>query len=76
MTTDKTKVIDRKKVLKDLIVAFLMPTLIGKSLILYFGLQYSNYPGEGYGYGLIATVIFTLAMAGRLIWKYRNVEDL
>jgi hypothetical protein len=74
MTTDKP--LERKAMIKDLIVAFLVPTLIGKSFVLYFGLNYSNNPGEGYGYGLVASILFTLTMVGRFIWKYRNYEDL
>jgi hypothetical protein len=65
----------KKLDLKDLIIAFLFPTLIGKSLMLYFGLNYSNEPGEGYGVGLVLSILFTCAMAGRFIWKYRNYED-
>jgi len=59
----------------DLIVAFLLPTLLGKSLVLYFGLNYSNYPGEGYGIGLTISILFTLCMVGRFLWKYRNYND-
>ena len=59
----------------ELIVAFLLPTLFGKSLILYFALNYSNYPEEGYGYGLAASIAFTLAMAGRFILKYKNYQN-
>ena len=59
----------------ELIVAFLLPTLFGKSLILYFGLNYSNYPEEGYGYGLAGSIAFTLAMAGRFIWKYKDYSE-
>ncbi len=69
-TTQKSKL-----KLGDLILAFLMPTLFGKSLVLYFGLNYSNYPGEGYGYGLIAAIAFTLTMVARFLWKYRDYED-
>lgn len=52
-----------------------MPTLFGKSLVVYFGLNYSEFPGEGYGYGLTLSIIFTLSMLGRFVWKYRNIED-
>ena len=63
------------KVFKDFLKVFIVPMLINKFFMLYFGVNYSNNPGEGYGYGLIATVVFFLATCGRLIWKYRNVED-
>lgn len=61
--------------LKDLLLASLMPTLIGKLLVVYFGLNYSAFPGEGYGYGLAASIGFTLVMAARFLWKYRNYKD-
>lgn len=59
----------------DLLVSFLFPTLIGKSLLLYFGLNYSEHPGEGYGYGLVFAFTLTLCMVGRFLWKYRNYDD-
>lgn len=62
--------------LKNFLIAFLMPTLIGKSLVVYFGLHYSEFPGEGYGYGLAGSMLFTVTMLGRFLWKYRNVEDI
>ncbi len=65
-----------KKILKDFIVSFLVPTLIGKSFVLYFGIQYSNYPGEGYGYGLIISLFITAFNLIRFAWKYKDVEDL
>lgn len=61
---------------KDFILTFIIPTLINKVFMLYFGLNYSSYPGEGYGYGLVATIIFLAFMIGRFIWKYKDVEDL
>jgi hypothetical protein len=66
----------RSKSLRDFIIAFAVPTLVGKVLIFYFGIHYSNEPGEGYGYGLIASIAFTVINALRFIWKYRNTEDI
>lgn len=59
----------------DLVFAFLCPMLIGKSLVLFFGARYSSYPGEGYGYGLALSILFTLSMIARFLWKYRHYED-
>jgi len=59
----------------ELIIGFVTPMLLGKFLILYFGSAYSNNPGEGYGYGLVISIVFTLCMMARLLWKYRNHED-
>jgi hypothetical protein len=67
---------DKKTVLKDFILAFLVPTLVNKMFMLYFGLNYSEFPGEGYGYGLVASILFLIFSLVRLVWKYRNVEDL
>jgi hypothetical protein len=64
------------KVLGHFIRAFLLPTLIGKVCILYFGLNYSDNPGEGYGIGLVISILFTVTMLGLFLWKYRNHEDL
>jgi hypothetical protein len=61
--------------LKDFLLPFLFPTLIGKCLILYFGLNYSDNPGEGYGTGLVLSIAFTLTMLGRFLWKFRDYED-
>ena len=63
------------KVLKDFIIVFLFPTLINKVFMFYFGLKYSAYPGEGYGYGLIATIVFLVLSLGRFLWRYRNTPD-
>jgi hypothetical protein len=62
-------------VLKDFIKVLIVPLLINKAFMLYFGLNYSSHPDEGYGYGLIATILFLFFTVGRFIWKYRNIED-
>lgn len=62
-------------VLKDFLIVFLGPTIVNKVFMVYFGLQYANYPGDGYGYGLIATIIILFITMGRLIWKYRHNPD-
>jgi hypothetical protein len=65
-----------QKDLKRFLLAFLMPTLVGKSLVVFFGLNYSQYPDEGYGYGLTGAMLFTVFMLCRFVWKYRHVEDI
>lgn len=65
-----------KKALIAFLRAFILPTLAGKVAILYFGLNYSKYPGEGYGYGLAASLLFMLTMLSTLVYKFWNVEDL
>ncbi|MBC7466331.1 MAG: hypothetical protein H7256_10095 [Bdellovibrio sp.] len=65
-----------KTTMKAFLRSFLMPTLIGKSLVLYFGINYSLSPDEGYGYGLAASIAFTFCSLVLFAWKYRNHEEL
>lgn len=67
--------LSQNNVLKDFVKVLVVPLIINKFLMFYFGIHYSNYPGEGYGYGLTATVIFLFITVGRFLWKYRNVQD-
>jgi hypothetical protein len=62
-------------IVKDFLQVFLVPTLANKALLIYFGINYSAYPGEGYGYGVIASVVFLLLGVFRFVWKYRGIED-
>lgn len=64
-----------QQTLKDFLKVLLIPLLINKFFMMYFGLMYSNNPGEGYGYGFAATIFFLLFNCGRFIWKYRDIED-
>jgi hypothetical protein len=61
--------------LKTYIRIFLVPTLINKAFLLYFGLQYSMYPGEGYGYGLIITICLTLFSFAYFVWINWDAEE-
>ncbi|MES2965125.1 MAG: hypothetical protein V4760_14665 [Bdellovibrionota bacterium] len=47
----------------------LVPLMVTKVLILYFGIHYSMYPGEGYGYGLAFFCAFTVISCLVFIWK-------
>lgn len=51
------------------------PAVLSKMLLLYFGSMYSSHPGDGYGWGLIASILMTLVTVGRFLWKYRNFES-
>jgi hypothetical protein len=62
-------------VLKDFLKVFLVPILVNKMFMLYFGVNYSNYPGRGYGYGLIGTILFLVFTCARFVWKYKDIED-
>jgi hypothetical protein len=54
---------------------FLVPTLVIKSGIMFFGLNYSMYPGEGYGYGLAICLALTIINFGIFLWTFRNYSD-
>jgi uncharacterized membrane protein YdjX (TVP38/TMEM64 family) len=60
---------------RDFVIALLSPMIFGKACIIYFGMNYSQYPGRGYGIGLCISILFTLTMIGRFLWKYRNYQD-
>lgn len=51
---------------------FIMPMIVIKFFLLYFGLNYSQYPGEGYGYGLVATLIVTVCSFAYFLWSNRG----
>lgn len=46
-----------------------LPLIVIKVILLYFGLNYSQYPDEGYGYGLAATIAFSLASFAYFLWS-------
>jgi hypothetical protein len=52
-----------------------MSSAVNKTCMFYFGINYSQYPGRGYGYGLFLTVVYMFGSAGYMIYKYRNTGD-
>lgn len=72
----RIKSIPTQRRLFDFIRSFLMPMLVGKTGVMFFGLKYSQYPDHGYGYGLLLSVLITVLSLLGLIYKYRNIEDL
>lgn len=54
---------------------FFVPTILIKAGIMFFGLNYSMYPGEGYGYGLIACILLTILNFSYFLWKFRNYSE-
>lgn len=67
---------DSQRKLTRYLRAFLVPMLVSKSFILYFGLKYSEYPGDGYGYGLIAAIVVTLANFGLFLYKSAQAGEM
>lgn len=59
----------QKEAMKLFLRAFLVPTLVTKILIVYFGLHYADYPGEGYGYGLIISIGLMVANFAFFLYK-------
>ncbi|MBC7755001.1 MAG: hypothetical protein H7Z71_12235 [Moraxellaceae bacterium] len=66
---------ESRKLLTDFLRSFLIPTLIGKSFVLYFGINLADHPDEGYGYGLAAAMAFTVFTLCLFIWRHRNYQD-
>lgn len=54
---------------------FLLPTLILKAAIIYFGLHYSQDPGAGYGWGLVAAIALSLANFAYFIYVNWNDDS-
>lgn len=65
-----------KAKLSHFIAAFLVPMLLCKTAVLYFGLNYAELPGQGYGIGLAISIVITILLIIHFLWKYRNYEDL
>lgn len=56
--------------------AFIVPTILLKVFLLYFGLNYSAHPGRGYGVGLLATIILSLINFGYFLYlNWNDTED-
>lgn len=49
----------------------IVPLFITKTAALYCGIKMAQYPGEGYGYGLIASLSLTIASFLWFIQKYK-----
>ncbi len=62
-------------VVRDFVKTLLFPMLVNKAFMLYFGLNYSSNPGQGYGYGLVLTVVVLFTTIGVFLWKYKDIED-
>ncbi|PKL74716.1 MAG: hypothetical protein CVV27_19070 [Candidatus Melainabacteria bacterium HGW-Melainabacteria-1] len=74
-TLDSTQPAKPKLDITEMAISFVMPALFGKLLILYFGSNYSSKPGQGYGIGLSITILFTLVMLGRFVWRYKDYSE-
>ena len=68
-------VAERKLTLKNLVVFMVMSAAVNKTFMFYFGINYSQYPGRGYGWGLLITVVYMVVSAGWMIYKFRNTND-
>ena len=54
---------------------FLVPTLVLKMGILYFGIHYSSNPDVGYGWGLVICIVLSLFNFGIFIYKNWSAVD-
>ena len=64
-----------RELLGGLIKFMFISTAVNKCFMFYFGINYSRFPGYGYGWGLAATVFYMLSSAGYLIYKYRDRNE-
>lgn len=64
-----------KIILFDFLKVFLLPMCVNKFFLLYFLVNYSNYPGRGYGYGAIISLTLLVVTIVLFLWKYRNIDD-
>lgn len=60
---------------RDLFFTLLFPILVGKVGLVFFGLMYSAYPGDGWGYALLGMIFVSLTLIVRFLWKYRHYDD-
>jgi hypothetical protein len=60
---------------RDLFFTLLFPILIGKVGLVFFGLMYAAYPGDGWGYALLGMIALSLTLVARFLWKYRDYDD-
>ncbi|HEX4925915.1 MAG TPA: hypothetical protein VFV50_17615 [Bdellovibrionales bacterium] len=57
-----------------MLIFMVISTAVNKCFMFYFGINYTNHPGRGYGWGLAATLLYMLCSAGYLIYRYRDHE--
>ena len=46
--------------LTSFIPTFLIPLIFTKTALLFFGINWGNHPGQGYGYGFFVAILFLL----------------
>lgn len=73
--TSTAKEVSQESKLFSYAKTFLVPTLVLKGFVMYFGLNYSMHPGEGYGWGLLVTISLTLINFSIFIWKNWNDDS-
>lgn len=76
MKTPKNKGDEATREMVAFLRTALVPTLVTKSFILFFGIMYTLYPGEGYGWGLLVSCLFTLATFCYFIWSQSGKEEI
>ena len=73
MTTEQPK--PQKRTLVAYIRIFLLPTLVLKGFIMYFGLNYAMYPDRGYGTGLLISMALALCNFGYFLYVHWNDSE-
>lgn len=59
---------------RSFLIRLFIAMVITKTALLFAGSYYSTYPGDGYGYWLIAAVVYTVFSMVYIVWKYRDID--
>lgn len=65
----------KKLEVKTLLFVSVMPLIVLKTLMVFFGLRYSAMPGEGYGYGLAISIVLVILIFAHFVWRFRDYDD-
>lgn len=71
---DESDDLEGSKELGQFLKTLLVPVLITKSIAFYFGLKYSEFPGEGYGWGLVISLGLTAATFVKFAYDRRSTK--
>lgn len=61
--------------LATFIPTFLVPLIFTKTALLYFGINWGNHPGQGYGYGFFASIVFAVSTFSYFLWRNRKYKE-
>lgn len=71
---DESLVEGKEMKLSQFLRTLIVPLFITKTAALYFGIKMTQYPGEGYGYGLVASLSLTALSFLWFVLKNPNLK--